>query len=512
MGRPRVSVRSKVFIAFGLVLAVTLALGGFAASRLAQVDAVARQIRQTWLPNTQLIARMSLSLEQYRIAEGRALVAASADAMQAVESDLKERAANLERSRADYEAAIADDAARAIAADFDRAWKEYLADSQETLTLIRQGAREQAALVYNGKARTPVATARASAAKLMDLNIAGGHAAAVAGEQVYTAARTWIAGALVLAMALCAVAAALLVGSVSKPVLAMARAMQGLAEGNQAIAIAGIGRGDEVGRMADALEVFRVHAIERARLESAQAEQERRAAAEKEAALVQMAETVETEAATALDAIGRRTVAMVGVADAMSTSATRTGQSAESAAAASAQALATAQAVAGAAEELAASIREIAGQVNQSAEVVGRAVAAGGEARSAIEALNGQVAQIGAVADMIGEIAAKTNLLALNATIEAARAGDAGKGFAVVASEVKALAAQTARSTQEIAQHIARYAAPPALRSPRWRGSSRPSARSTRSPHRSPRRSRSKGRRRRKSPATSPAPRRPPTR
>ena len=55
---------------------------------------------------------------------------------------------------------------------------------------------------------------------------------------------------------------------------------------------------------------------------------------------------------------------------------------------------------------------------------------------------------------MIGEIAAKTNLLALNATIEAARAGDAGKGFAVVASEVKALATQTARSTEEIARHI----------------------------------------------------------
>ena len=45
-------------------------------------------------------------------------------------------------------------------------------------------------------------------------------------------------------------------------------------------------------------------------------------------------------------------------------------------------------------------------------------------------------------------------MLALNATIEAARAGDAGKGFAVVASEVKALATQTARSTQEIGRHI----------------------------------------------------------
>ena len=68
--------------------------------------------------------------------------------------------------------------------------------------------------------------------------------------------------------------------------------------------------------------------------------------------------------------------------------------------------------------------------------------------------LNQEVERIGAVADMIGEIAAKTNLLALNATIEAARAGEAGKGFAVVASEVKQLAMQTARSTGDIARHI----------------------------------------------------------
>jgi chromosome segregation ATPase len=118
------------------------------------------------------------------------------------------------------------------------------------------------------------------------------------------------------------------------------------------------------------------------------------------------------------------------------------------------QALANAQTVAGAAEQLAASIREISSQVSQSSAMVSRAVEAGSEARSTIEALNQEVERIGAVADMIGEIASKTNLLALNATIEAARAGEAGRGFAVVASEVKALATQTARSTQEIAQHI----------------------------------------------------------
>jgi methyl-accepting chemotaxis protein len=248
---------------------------------------------------------------------------------------------------------------------------------------------------------------------------------------------------------------AVLIGrGIARPITELTRVMHRLAGGALDVDIPNAKRSDELGEMARAVVVFKDNAASVQRLQREQEADRHQAEMEKRAALETMADTIETDTAAALGLIRGRTTAMTAMADAMRESAVRTGAAAVTASRAAAQALANAQSVAGAAEQLSASIQEIGSQVDQSTAVVGRAVTAGTETRSTIEALNQEVEQIGAVADIIGEIAAKTNLLALNATIEAARAGDAGKGFAVVASEVKALANQTARSTQEIARHI----------------------------------------------------------
>lgn len=241
---------------------------------------------------------------------------------------------------------------------------------------------------------------------------------------------------------------------IARPIIAVTRSMEALVTGDLGAEVPADARRDEIGTMVRAVRAFRDSLVEAARMRDAQAAQREAAATEKHAALVRMAEQIELGAGVSVKQIGERTTAMIAIAEEMGSLAGRTGNSARGAADAAALALGTAQTVASASEQLAASIREISGQVSHSAAVVNQAVQARNETRTKIEALNERVGLVGAVADIIGDIAAKTNLLALNATIEAARAGEAGKGFAVVASEVKQLATQTRRSTEEITTHI----------------------------------------------------------
>ncbi|MGE4539065.1 MAG: methyl-accepting chemotaxis protein [Desulfovibrio sp.] len=92
--------------------------------------------------------------------------------------------------------------------------------------------------------------------------------------------------------------------------------------------------------------------------------------------------------------------------------------------------------------------------VEKSLAAISRVDTVSREVKAGMDALGEKAQAIGAIMNVISDIADQTNLLALNAAIEAARAGDAGRGFAVVADEVRKLAEKTMVATKEVGESI----------------------------------------------------------
>jgi methyl-accepting chemotaxis protein len=231
--------------------------------------------------------------------------------------------------------------------------------------------------------------------------------------------------------------------------------MQHIADGALEQPVEETERGDEIGRMAETLEVLRQTAITARMLEAEQVATKQRGEKEKRDTLIALADRFDASVGQLVGLMAAGSNELEATAKSMTDTAERTNQRASVVSSAATEASTRVQTVAAAAEELSTSITEISRQVAQSTAITARAVDSARRTDTIVRALADGAQQIEHVAELISNIAEQTNLLALNATIEAARAGDAGRGFAVVASEVKSLASQTADATKEIGTRIA---------------------------------------------------------
>ena len=284
-------------------------------------------------------------------------------------------------------------------------------------------------------------------------------------------------------IALFSLAAIFFAKTLVRPIGNMVTAMGKLSEGDTSIDVPGIDRKDEIGEMASSVNIFKVNAIERTRLEKEAEEtrlalekadklrqEEEKLAAQKKleedkqreedeqkrrlADRLEMAKRFEDRVGSVLDTVSSAATELNSTSESMSQSANSMKTESMSAASAAAQAGENVQLVASASEEMTASVQEMSHQITNSSKASANALASVDNASARVSHMADSSDKINEIILLINDIAEQTNLLALNATIEAARAGDAGKGFAVVASEVKNLASQTASATDEIRTQI----------------------------------------------------------
>ena len=241
----------------------------------------------------------------------------------------------------------------------------------------------------------------------------------------------------------------------TRQLLRLAEAMRELATGRLDVVLPGIDRLDEIGDIAKAVENFKVVAVERAKAEQEEKRlADEQARAERKLAMRRLADEFETTLVVIIQTVSSNSAMLESAAGTLRTTAENTQRLSASVAASSEEASTNVQSVATSAAELTSSVHNIAIQVSRSRKIAGEAVMRAEKADARIADLTQAASRIGDVVQLISSVAEQTNLLALNATIEAARAGEAGRGFAVVAQEVKALAAQTAKATDEIGAQI----------------------------------------------------------
>jgi len=453
----RISIRAKLTIVIAFLLVAMSAMGLLAVRQMQAINTSASEIQKSWLPSVRVLGDLRAGVITYRNVIREHMLSELIEEKQAQEKTLELVIENNTKLRRTYEAMITSPEERALYKEWSEVWDSYRKGTQEVMALSRKSAGNYPREAHELNTTTVNLIgikADGILKKDIELNNNGADTAGQVATDSYSSAFRMVLVALGAAIVLGLAAGFYLIRDVTTGIASIVTPMKALGEGDLTADVPHQGEKTEIGTMADTLQVFKQALIAKKAADEA-ASLEADAKIQRGQRVDSITRDFEKLIGELVDSLSSSSTELEAAANTLTTTAELTGKTSGGAATASQEVSSNVQSVAVATEEITSSVGEISRQVQESSRVAGEAVRQAQKTDASITELSQAAARIGDVVKLITAVAEQTNLLALNATIEAARAGDAGRGFAVVASEVKALAAQTAKATDEISAQVA---------------------------------------------------------